>query len=122
MTTTAGSRTLPKERASVIMASPATGHRTLSSSSSAATGGISDTGIDEHFRRSLGKDYMNVFAPAAAQRQQRQVAVTAAAAPSTDGDDDDDDVGLSGILKLHNIPSVFGALLTSYTNIYLFIY
>ncbi|KAL4096499.1 hypothetical protein QTP88_021444 [Uroleucon formosanum] len=97
MTTTAGSRTLPKERASVIMASPATGHRTLSSSSSAATGGISDTGIDEHFRRSLGKDYMNVFAPAAAQRQQRQVAVTAAAAPSTDGDDDDDDVGLSAV-------------------------
>jgi len=99
MTTTAGSRTLPKELVSVIMASPATGHRTLSS---AATGDISDTGIDEHFRRSLGKDYMNVFAPAAAQRQQqRQVAVTAAAAPSTDGDDDDDDddVGLSGILK-----------------------
>ncbi|XP_008178552.1 uncharacterized LOC100161012 isoform X2 [Acyrthosiphon pisum] len=100
MTTTAGSRALPKERASVIMASPATGHRALSSSTAAATGGISDTGIDEHFRRSLGKDYMNVFAPAAAQRQQQQVAVTAAAAPSTDGDDDDDDdddAGLSAV-------------------------
>ncbi|XP_022183499.1 uncharacterized protein LOC111043027 isoform X2 [Myzus persicae] len=97
MTTTAGSRSLPKERASVIMASPATGHRALSSAT--ATGGISDPVIDEHFRRSLGKDYMNVFAPAVAQRQQ-QVAVTAAAAPSTDGDDDDDDdddAGLSAV-------------------------
>jgi len=97
MTTTAGSRTTPKERASVIMASPATGHRTLSA---AATGGISDPVIDEHFRRSLGKDYMNVFAPAVAQRQQQQAPATAAAAPSIDGDDDDD-AGLSGIhLKL----------------------
>jgi len=95
--TTAGSRALPKERASVIMASPATGHRAQSSATTA--GGISDPVIDEHFRRSLGKDYMNVFAPAVAQRQQQQVAVTAAAAPSTD-DDDDDDAGLSGTYTL----------------------
>lgn len=96
MTTTAGSRATPKERASVIMASPATGHRTLSAAAAAATGGISDPVIDEHFRRSLGKDYMNVFAPAVAQRQQQQAPATAAAAPSIDGDDDDD-AGLSGI-------------------------
>jgi len=96
MTTTAGSRALPKERASVIMASPAIGQRSLTMAT--ATGGISDPVIDEHFRRSLGKDYMNVFAPAIAQRQQQQVASPAAAAPSTDGDDDDDDdAGLSGI-------------------------
>jgi len=98
MTTTAGSRAMPKERASVIMASPATGHRTLSAAA-AATGGISDPVIDEHFRRSLGKDYISVFAPAAAQRQQQQAQATAAAAPSTDGDgdDDDDDAGLSAV-------------------------
>lgn len=96
MTTTASnsaSRTLPKERASVIMASPATGHRALSST----TGGMSDTVIDEHFRRSLGKDYMNVFAPAAAQRQQQQTTAAASSAsvsepPPTDGDNS----GLSG--------------------------
>ena len=95
MTTTAGSRAMPKERASVIMASPATGHRTLSAV--ATTGGISDPVIDEHFRRSLGKDYISVFAPTVAQRQQQQAPATAAAAPSTDGDDDDGDTGLSGI-------------------------
>ncbi|XP_026821706.1 transcription cofactor vestigial-like protein 4 isoform X4 [Rhopalosiphum maidis] len=94
MTTTAGSRAMPKERASVIMASPATGQRTLSAA--AATGGISDPVIDEHFRRSLGKDYISVFAPAVAQRQQQQTPATAAAAPSTDGDDDDD-AGLSAV-------------------------
>ncbi|XP_025195555.1 uncharacterized protein LOC112594783 isoform X2 [Melanaphis sacchari] len=92
MTTTAGSRAMPKERASVIMASPATGHR---APSAAATGGISDPVIDEHFRRSLGKDYMNVFAPAAAQRQQQQAPETAAAAPSTDGEDNN--AGLSAV-------------------------
>lgn len=116
MTTTAGSRALPKERASVIMASPATGHRAQSSAGATTTGGISDPVIDEHFRRSLGKDYMNVFAPAvAAQRQQQQVAVTAAAAPSTD--DDDDDAGLSGTyLNNYNLGTYcFGALI-SYTN------
>ncbi|XP_060834989.1 uncharacterized protein LOC132917981 isoform X3 [Rhopalosiphum padi] len=95
MTTTAGSRAMPKERASVIMTSPATGHRTLSAAT--ATGGISDPVIDEHFRRSLGKDYISVFAPAVAQRQQQQAPATAAAAPSTDGDDDDDDAGLSAV-------------------------
>jgi len=101
MTTTAGSRATPKERASVIMASPATGHRTPSAAT--ATGGISDPVIDEHFRRSLGKDYMNVFAPAVAQRQQQQAPATAAAAPSIDGDDDDD-AGLSGIYLKFIIP------------------
>lgn len=100
MTTTAGSRATPKERASVIMASPATGHRTPSA---AATGGISDPVIDEHFRRSLGKDYMNVFAPVVAQRQEQQAPATAAAAPSIDGDDDDD-AGLSGIYLKFIIP------------------
>lgn len=82
------------------MASPATGHRApsvVAAATATAPGGISDTVIDEHFRRSLGKDYMNVFAPAVAQ-QQRQQATTSAAAPSTDDDDeDDDDDGLSGI-------------------------
>lgn len=118
MTTTAGSRALPKERASVIMASPATGHRAQSSASAGATGGISDPVIDEHFRRSLGKDYMNVFAPAAAQRQQQQVAV----APSTDGDDndDDDEAGLSGkyyaLLTIIIFTYCFGALMMSYTH------
>ncbi|XP_025424962.1 uncharacterized protein LOC112693914 isoform X2 [Sipha flava] len=86
MTTTASnsaSRTLPKERASVIMASPATGHRAATST----TGGMSDPVIDEHFRRSLGKDYMNVFAPATAQRQQQQTTAASTSGPSpTDGD------------------------------------
>ncbi|VVC24622.1 Hypothetical protein CINCED_3A005122 [Cinara cedri] len=111
MTTTASSAAsralLPKERASVIMAAAAaasspssvtaaTGHRT------SASGGISDPVIDEHFRRSLGKDYMNVFAPAVIARRDQ----TPAADPidvaggsgddnDVDDDDDDDDVGLS---------------------------
>lgn len=92
MTMTAGnsaSRALSKERASVIMASPATGLRAPSS-----TGGMSDPVIDEHFRRSLGKDYMNVFAPATAQQQQQQQTTVASASgpPPTDGDNS----GLSG--------------------------
>lgn len=84
-----------KERASVIIASsPVTGHRP----SASAAGGISDPVIDEHFRRSLGKDYMHVFAPpAAAPQQQRQQQVvdrqqqlrTTAAGPTADA-------GLSG--------------------------
>lgn len=97
----AGSRALPpKERASVIMASPvvitAAGHR----ASSTTTGGMSDPVIDEHFRRSLGKDYMNVFAPTVAQRdqheqvqqsqQQQQQQTTTADEP------DEDSSGLSG--------------------------
>lgn len=79
-----------KERASVIIASsPAAGHR----ASASAAGGTSDPVIDEHFRRSLGKDYMNVFAPPAAvqQQQQRQRAAdrqqlrtTAATGPAAD--------------------------------------
>lgn len=93
MTTTAGnaasSRALPKERASVIMSSPATGHRATASTT---TGGMSDPVIDEHFRRSLGKDYMNVFAPAIAQREQQQQQHTTTAEPPTDSDD----AGLSG--------------------------
>ncbi|XP_015365323.1 PREDICTED: uncharacterized protein LOC107162796 isoform X2 [Diuraphis noxia] len=117
MTTTAGSRALPKERASVIMASPATGHRVQSSAAATTTtGGISDPVIDEHFRRSLGKDYMNVFAPAVAQRQQQQVAATA---PSTDGDDDNDDdqAGLSGTyLNNYNLGTYCFGVLISYTN------
>lgn len=84
-----------KERASVIIASsPVTGHRP----SASAAGGISDPVIDEHFRRSLGKDYMNVFAPpVAAPQQQRQQVVdrqplrTTAAGPTADA-------GLSGRL------------------------
>lgn len=89
MTTTtasnAGSRAppLPKERASVIITSPAVGHRTPSLTTT--TGGMSDPVIDEHFRRSLGKDYMNVFAPAAAAQrelQQQAIAATAAESPS----------------------------------------
>lgn len=82
-----------KERASVIITSPTIGHRTPLTAST--TGGMSDPVIDEHFRRSLGKDYMNVFAPAAvAQREQQQqvIAATAAEPPATDGDNS----GLSG--------------------------
>lgn len=76
-----------KERASVII-----GHRTPLTTTT--TGGMSDPVIDEHFRRSLGKDYMNVFAPAAvAQREQQQaIAATAAEPPAADGDNS----GLSG--------------------------
>lgn len=91
MTTTASnaaSRALPKERASVIMASPVTGQRT-----SSTTGGMSDPVIDEHFRRSLGKDYMNVFAPAVAQREQPQPQQQTTTAELTDGDNN---AGLSG--------------------------
>lgn len=94
MTTTANnavSRALPKERASVIMASPVTGHR-----ASSTTGGMSDPVIDEHFRRSLGKDYMNVFSPAIAHReqQQEQQQQQIAAAEPTDGDNN---AGLSAV-------------------------
>jgi len=90
----AASRALPKERASVIMASPATGHRPSSMTTiTAATGGMSDPVIDEHFRRSLGKDYMNVFAPAVARREQQQREQQQTTAEQTDGDN----AGLSGI-------------------------
>jgi hypothetical protein len=75
MTTTASNNASraqlpPKERASVIMASPVAGHRV--SSATTAAGGMSDPVIDEHFRRSLGKDYLNVFAPTIAQQQKQQ--------------------------------------------------
>lgn len=81
-----------KERASVIITSSTNGHRTPLTTTT--TGGMSDPVIDEHFRRSLGKDYMNVFAPAAvAQREQQQAITATAAEPSaTDGDNS----GLSG--------------------------
>ncbi|XP_050532876.1 transcription cofactor vestigial-like protein 4 isoform X3 [Daktulosphaira vitifoliae] len=56
-----------KERASVIMTSTSASvvSRTPSvTTTTTTTGGMSDPVIDEHFRRSLGKDYMSVFAPA----------------------------------------------------------
>lgn len=91
MTTTASNRALPKERASVIMSSsPITGHRVTSSTTGV---GMSDLVIDEHFRRSLGKDYMNVFAPTVAQRESNQQEV-ATTAPT-----DNDNPGLSGTYK-----------------------
>lgn len=106
MTTTAGNAAsralLPKERASVIMAAAAaassssvtaTGHRTASGSA-----GISDPVIDEHFRRSLGKDYMNVFAPAIIVRRDQTPAADPTDVGGGSGDDDDDDAGLSGTI------------------------
>lgn len=75
------------------MSSPATGHRATASTT---TGGMSDPVIDEHFRRSLGKDYMNVFAPTVAQRELQQQQQTTAAEPT-----DSDDAGLSGTYNTH---------------------
>jgi len=92
-TTNAGgsARTLPKEqRASVIMASPVTGHNNRPPS--ATTGGMSDPVIDEHFRRSLGKDYINVFAPTVTQREPREQQRQRQQQQQTDGGD----AGLSG--------------------------
>ncbi|XP_050437535.1 transcription cofactor vestigial-like protein 4 isoform X2 [Adelges cooleyi] len=79
MTTNAGrSATVPKERASVIMASSSPPSVVLSrpptttttTTTTTGAGGMSDPVIDEHFRRSLGKDYMSVFAPAVAVQEE----------------------------------------------------
>lgn len=62
-----------KERASVIMtstpASVVSGGTPSVTNTTTTTGGMSDPVIDEHFRRSLGKDYMSVFAPAIAVQE-----------------------------------------------------